>query len=134
MRAEAGGPVQVVIGIGINVLLDDAARAAVAATGNVADDIRAQLQPIPDRNDIVAALLERLVPALEEFPRLGLAPHLANWDRVDALKNCEVRVENAGEVTRGLARGIDAHGALLLETRDGVQRFVSGEVSVRLDQ
>lgn len=133
MRTEAGGPVHVVIGIGINVLLDDAARAAVAASGNVADDIHAQLQPIPDRNAIVAALLERVVPALAEFPRSGLTPYLASWDRVDALKDREVRVENAGEVTRGLARGIDAHGALLLETRDGVRRFVSGEVSVRLD-
>ena len=38
MRAEAGGPVHVVIGIGLNVVLDDAAREAVKATGNVADD------------------------------------------------------------------------------------------------
>ncbi len=133
MRAEAGGPVHVVIGIGLNVLLDDAARAAVAATDNLADDIRAQLATVPDRNAIVAALLERLVPALEEFPRHGLTPHLADWHRCDVLHDREVRVENAGELTRGMARGIDAHGALLVETPTGVQRFISGEVSVRLD-
>ena len=43
-------------------------------------------------------------------------------------------MENLGEVTRGMARGIDAHGALLVETPGGVQRFISGEVSVRAGQ
>jgi BirA family transcriptional regulator, biotin operon repressor / biotin---[acetyl-CoA-carboxylase] ligase len=133
MRAEAGGPVHLVIGIGLNVVLDDSVRAAVNASGNVADDLKAHGQPVPDRNAVVAALLARLVPALEEFPRSGLAPHLERWNEHDALKDCEVRVENLGEVTRGLARGVDAHGALLLETPGGVSRFISGEVSVRAE-
>jgi BirA family biotin operon repressor/biotin-[acetyl-CoA-carboxylase] ligase len=68
---------------------------------------------------------------LADFPRQGLAPHLANWNARDALQGREVRIENAGELTRGVARGIDAHGALLVETPSGVQRFISGEVSVR---
>jgi len=134
MRAEAGGPVHVVVGVGLNVLLDDAAREAVKATGNIADDIRAHRAAVPDRNQIAAALLARLIPALEGFPRQGLAPHLANWSECDALREQEVRVENAGDITRGVARGIDAHGALLVETPDGVRRFISGEVTVRVDR
>jgi biotin-(acetyl-CoA carboxylase) ligase len=31
------------------------------------------------------------------------------------------------------ARGIDSHGALLVETPAGVRRFISGEVTVRID-
>jgi BirA family biotin operon repressor/biotin-[acetyl-CoA-carboxylase] ligase len=134
MRAEAGGPVHVVVGIGLNVLLDDAARDAVKVTGNIADDLRAHRSPVPDRNAIVAALLTRLIPALEGFPRHGLAPHLANWHDCDALFDREVRIENAGEISRGMARGIDTHGALLVETPGGVQRFISGEVTVRIDR
>ena len=88
--------------------------------------------PVPDRNAIVAALLNRLVPALDNFPRHGLKPHLSHWNACDALMDREVSVENAGEVMRGVARGIDAHGALLIETPDGVRRFISGEVSVRV--
>jgi BirA family biotin operon repressor/biotin-[acetyl-CoA-carboxylase] ligase len=134
MRAEAGGPVHVVIGVGINVLLDEAARAAVAATGNVADDVQAHCTPVPDRNAIVAALLAQLVPLLGDYPRHGLTPHLLRWNEHDALLGREVRVENSGEITRGVARGIDAHGALLVETPTGVQRFISGEVSVRVER
>jgi BirA family biotin operon repressor/biotin-[acetyl-CoA-carboxylase] ligase len=81
----------------------------------------------------VAALLARLIPAFEGFPRHGLAPHLENWHDCDALHGHEVRVENAGEISRGVARGIDAHGALLVETPAGVRRFISGEVTVRVD-
>jgi BirA family biotin operon repressor/biotin-[acetyl-CoA-carboxylase] ligase len=133
MRAESGGPVHVVVGIGLNVVLDDAARAAVKATGNTADDIRAQTKAVPDRNAIVASLLSRLIPAFEGFPRHGLTPHLDNWHHCDALRDREVRVENAGEITRGVARGVDAHGALLVETPTGVRRFISGEVTVRIE-
>jgi BirA family biotin operon repressor/biotin-[acetyl-CoA-carboxylase] ligase len=50
------------------------------------------------------------------------------------LQDREVRIENQGEITRGVARGIDTHGALLVETPDGVRRFISGEVTVRVDQ
>jgi BirA family biotin operon repressor/biotin-[acetyl-CoA-carboxylase] ligase len=132
MRAEAGGPVHVVIGIGLNVLLDEGARAAVKAAGNVADDIRAHRDPAPDRNAIVAGVLRRLVPALRDFPRHGLKPHLSHWGACDALFDRPVNVENAGEITSGIARGVDSHGALLVETPGGVQRFISGEVSVRV--
>lgn len=131
MRAEAGGPVHVVIGIGLNVRLDDDARRTIQAAGNVADDIHSHREPAPGRNIIVAGLLRRLLPALREFPRHGLKPHLSHWNACDALFDHEVSVENAGEITRGIARGIDTHGALLVETPGGVQRFISGEVSVR---
>jgi hypothetical protein len=35
-------------------------------------------------------------------------------------------------VARGVARGIDLRGALMLETREGLRRFISGDVTVRL--
>jgi BirA family transcriptional regulator, biotin operon repressor / biotin---[acetyl-CoA-carboxylase] ligase len=134
MRAEAGGPVQIVAGFGLNVRLDDAAREAVSATGNIADDIHSRAAITPERNRIVAALLENLVPALAEFPHSGLTPHLADWNDCDVLFDREVRIENQGEITRGIARGIDAHGALLVETPGEVRRFISGEVTVRFER
>jgi BirA family biotin operon repressor/biotin-[acetyl-CoA-carboxylase] ligase len=53
------------------------------------------------------------------------------WRRADALRGRPVTVLNGEERTRGLARGIDATGALLVEAAQGLRKFVSGEVSVR---
>lgn len=131
MRAESAGPVHVVVGVGLNVMLDDAARAAVRDSGNTADEICAHCSPAPDRNAIVAALLERLLPALARFPADGFTPWLARWHECDLLTGREVAIDNAGESLRGVARGVDAHGALLVESPAGVRRFISGEVTVR---
>ena len=133
MRAEAGGPVFVVVGLGLNVRLDVSARAAVKAAGAVADDLASHGAVAPDRNEVAAAVLAALLPALDRFAREGFAPHHPHWSARDALRDRAVCVENAGEISRGLARGIDAHGALLVETPAGVRRFVSGEVTVRAE-
>jgi biotin-(acetyl-CoA carboxylase) ligase len=42
-----------------------------------------------------------------------------------------VNVSAAAGNTRGIARGIDMHGALVVETPQGVRRFISGDVTVR---
>ena len=42
-----------------------------------------------------------------------------------------MNVSAADGVARGVARGIDLRGALMLETPQGIRRFVSGDVTVR---
>ena len=53
------------------------------------------------------------------------------WRHADALRGRAVTVLNGEERTRGLARGVDLSGALLVESPQGLKKFVSGEVSVR---
>jgi BirA family transcriptional regulator, biotin operon repressor / biotin---[acetyl-CoA-carboxylase] ligase len=130
LRAEASGPACVVIGLGLNVALGDALLSEIAATGIAPTDLRhAGLGAA--RNAVVAALITAIVQGLVEFERAGLKPFLAEWRDADALRGRPVNVIAGAGLTRGLARGIDAHGALLVETRQGVQRFISGDVSVR---
>ena len=40
-------------------------------------------------------------------------------------------VENGNTVAEGVALGIDARGALLLQTEQGQQTFYTGDVSLR---
>jgi BirA family biotin operon repressor/biotin-[acetyl-CoA-carboxylase] ligase len=53
------------------------------------------------------------------------------WRHADALHGVAVRVMVGETIHKGLARGIDAGGALMLETPGGLLRFISGEVSLR---
>ena len=53
---------------------------------------------------------------------------LGAYDARDALRGREVLCSDG---LSGIARGVDAQGALLLETTQGVQKISSAEVSVR---
>ncbi|MGE0581498.1 MAG: biotin--[acetyl-CoA-carboxylase] ligase [Steroidobacteraceae bacterium] len=130
MRAEASGPVVVVIGIGVNVALGAPARSQVAAAGNTAIDV-VELGGSADRNALVAGLVREVVGALPVFAAEGLTPFAAEWRQADALRGRAVSVALGTDPQVGIARGIDAGGALLVETPGGLQRFVAGEVSVR---
>jgi BirA family biotin operon repressor/biotin-[acetyl-CoA-carboxylase] ligase len=132
MRAEAGGPTYVVIGVGINVALGEQLKKQIAATGTEpADLVAAGADPVP-RNSIAAHLTEEIVAGLLTFEEQGLRPFLEEWERADALRGRPVNVQAGAERVGGIARGIDIGGALLLETpTTGLRKFVSGEVSVR---
>jgi BirA family biotin operon repressor/biotin-[acetyl-CoA-carboxylase] ligase len=130
LRAEAGGPAHVVIGVGLNARLGALARRAIAATGVQAADLN-DAQISARRDKVVAALIEELILALEAFQREGLLPFIQAWRDADALHGAQAQVVIGETQHRGIARGIDADGALMLETPAGVLRFISGEVTVR---
>ena len=131
LRAEAGGPSYVVIGIGLNVALDAGRRSRISATGTEACDLQSLGVSPLKRNEVVASLIQCLLKGLAMFEREGFKPFREEWQRADALRGRAVNLTTGQGSTRGTVRGIDSDGALLLETSEGVMRFVSGEVSVR---
>jgi BirA family biotin operon repressor/biotin-[acetyl-CoA-carboxylase] ligase len=130
LRAEASGPAYVVIGIGMNVVLGDALHRRVEATGTRAADLLGLGIQRADRNGIVAALIASTVAGLERYERDGFSSFAAEWRAADALAGKAVVVSSEHGSVAGHARGIDIDGALCLQTRDGLQRFVTGDVSV----
>jgi BirA family transcriptional regulator, biotin operon repressor / biotin---[acetyl-CoA-carboxylase] ligase len=131
MRAESDGPAYVVIGLGINVALGKRMREQVEATGALPTDLEAAGADPARRNAIVADLVSEIVEGLGAFQRAGLRPFIEEWREADALRGRPVNV-HSGEVSmHGIARGIDTSGALLVEAPGGVQKLISGEVSVR---
>ena len=132
LRAESAGPAYVVIGIGLNVALGEAVSRKIAAAGLAAADLSSAGSAAPSRNRLAAGLIAECLRGLTEFEREGLKPFMDEWRAADALRGRPVEVRAAeGTTTRGFARGIDVHGALMLDTPAGVKRFISGDVSVR---
>jgi BirA family biotin operon repressor/biotin-[acetyl-CoA-carboxylase] ligase len=131
LRAEGSGPALVVIGIGLNLALGPRLSAAVRASGTEAADLSALGGEPCDRNQLAAALLAACVSGLARFEQDGFRSFMAEWRAADALAGKEVMVSGEGAAIAGHARGIDMDGALCVQTREGLQRFVTGEVSVR---
>ena len=131
LRGESAGPACVVIGIGVNVALGGSLLEKIAALGLAATDLKSAGLEDVSRNTIAAALVSACLRGLVAFEREGLKPFAEEWRLADALRGRSVDVTAGAGIARGLARGIDVHGALLVETRQGVERFIAGDVTVR---
>jgi BirA family transcriptional regulator, biotin operon repressor / biotin---[acetyl-CoA-carboxylase] ligase len=131
LRTEASGVTYVVIGIGINVQIDAALAARVASTGIEPIDLHSLASGALSRNAIAASCIEQCVLGLRLFESEGLRLFADEWQRADVLRGQLVSVRDGNAITRGIARGIDLRGALLVETPQGLCRFNSGEVTVR---
>lgn len=131
LRAESAGPASVVIGIGLNVALGAKVLQAVGETGVSPIDLVSAGLTHPSRNALAAGLVTQIVRGLLLFEKEGLKPFAEEWRSADALRGRQIDVHTMEGVARGVARGIDLHGALVVETPNGVRRFISGDVTVR---
>jgi BirA family transcriptional regulator, biotin operon repressor / biotin---[acetyl-CoA-carboxylase] ligase len=131
VRAEASGPAHVAIGVGLNVRLSSAMRAQIEALGVEAAAVADACSAPPSRNFIAGAIIDALLSMLADFERDGFSGFREAWTALDALRDRPAQVLMGEAVICGTARGVDAHGALLLERDGRLQEFVSGEVSLR---
>ena len=129
MRGEVGATGTVVVGIGLNLAMGTASGA-----GEI-DQPWTDLQRVcgqdVDRNALAGALLSAVMAALARYDEAGLAPFMAGWRRFDAFRDRPVVLLTGSGRVEGVARGIDAAGALRVESGGRMQRFFSGEVSLR---
>jgi BirA family biotin operon repressor/biotin-[acetyl-CoA-carboxylase] ligase len=132
LRGEAGGPAHVVIGIGVNISLPEETRLEVEAGGVAVAAVADACRQPPSRNFAAGAILDELLSMLLQYERFGFAAFRDAWTALDGLSGRPAQVIVGQSSILGIARGVDADGALLLETPDRLQRFVSGEASLRL--
>jgi len=127
---ESTGPCAVIIGIGLNVEMPRQAAANIdqpwidLCTLVGADRL--------SRNHLAATLLDHLLPAITQFEAEGMQAFMEEWQRHDVAHGRQVNLHLNNEVISGTACGIDAGGALLVETAAGRRRFTTGEVSLRV--
>jgi BirA family biotin operon repressor/biotin-[acetyl-CoA-carboxylase] ligase len=111
-----------VIGIGINI----GPRAAEGLRTPPA--WLQELMPDSDAAQAFDLVAPAVVHAVLDFAEQGMEPLRAAYQARDALYGSGVVCSDG---LSGIARGIDAQGALLLETAQGLQKISSAEVSVR---
>lgn len=133
LAAEAHGGAHVVVGVGLNVALPAALLRTLCDWPRGAVDVATALgRPPPPRAVIAAALVNELAELFADYPTLGFAAYRTEWRSADYLRGRAVRLEESTGRSFGTALGIDADGALLVETEAGKRRrVVAGDVSVR---
>jgi BirA family biotin operon repressor/biotin-[acetyl-CoA-carboxylase] ligase len=76
-------------------------------------------------------MLERLLPLLADFEQGGFAVWRERWQSLDAYRDQAVLLTSGSEQKAGIARGVDEHGALIVESDAGVISAYGGELSLR---
>ncbi|UDG79245.1 Bifunctional ligase/repressor BirA [Candidatus Ecksteinia adelgidicola] len=116
-----------VIGIGINIAMQDTFK-------NIINKKWINLQEAGiyiDRNKLTAILINEIRYSLKKFECSGMIPFLDRWRRLDNFINQSVKLLINKHYIFGICRGIDQHGALLLDQEGIVKSFFNGEISLR---
>jgi BirA family biotin operon repressor/biotin-[acetyl-CoA-carboxylase] ligase len=125
--------VVIVVGVGINIAPRDKVEVALSALPPT--DLASCGGCALDRNRITSEIAMALEDRLGLFTRAGFAAFVDEWNAVDAFHDREVQLGSttarSDEARRGIARGVDDTGALLLEIDGACTRIISGDVSLR---
>ncbi|MDG4554811.1 MAG: bifunctional biotin--[acetyl-CoA-carboxylase] ligase/biotin operon repressor BirA [Candidatus Competibacter sp.] len=129
---SSAGALHVVAGIGLNVALP---RQEALAIDQPWVDLREILGAEGvSRNRLAALLINELVEILGRFEQGGFAGLAGEWARFDLSVGRRVRLRLPNAAVTGIVRGVDASGALLLESTDGrVNAYLGGEIGLRIE-
>jgi len=127
-----GGAAHCVLGIGVNVRVP-------AHVGAGIDQAWVDLTQVTggpvDRNELAAAIVGRLHEHMVAFRSLGFDDRVRRaWQARDPYRDRRIVARSEQGELRGIARGIDASGALVIETGTGRTAIGAGEVSIRLEE
>ncbi|MDR0934301.1 MAG: biotin--[acetyl-CoA-carboxylase] ligase [Burkholderiaceae bacterium] len=126
-RAKTGEN-RAVIGVGLNLLLPEELEARIGQPAAEARWLAGM-----DKNDLMAALLNKLAESFVSFDRQGLTAFIQPWNALHAYNERQVTLLRDGQPQQsGRVIGIDAHGRLMLETEAGNAVFSAGDISLRV--
>lgn len=136
VQGDPAGECQVAIGVGLNVevpvLPGDTQQAAIEQPWtDLSAVLRACQQPLPDRNALVAALLNELLPTLQDMEASGFASYRDEWQAHDYCRGKILQVNQGTELVSGRGMGVDRQGAYRIETPKGILTVSGGEISLR---
>ena len=131
MSAEVDGACYVVVGVGVNLALPQSSKVHITQQ---AVDVKEIIGRFVDRQQITVALMSHIVSLLADYAQQGFGAWRSKWQTYDALYGQNVQILGFAEPMEGVAQGIDATGALLLQTPTDLHSISGGEVSVRKKQ
>jgi len=127
MSGQVDSQCQLIIGVGVNMAMSDEQGKGIDQPWS---DL-SELVDMPDKTALVIELQKQLKRDIQLFEREGLAAFKARWQAADLFFGREIRLLMADNFVDGICRGVDEQGAVLLETADGMQAFIGGEISLR---
>jgi len=127
-RIEAAGTCDVVLGLGLNIKLPEKRMGKIE---QAVTDIAQNCIERPARNELAITVIEELVCMLQQYAKEGFAPFIEEWRKYDCLQGKQAQLHLAEAKMAGEVLGIDENGLLIMQSDGVIQKFTSGELSVR---
>jgi BirA family biotin operon repressor/biotin-[acetyl-CoA-carboxylase] ligase len=128
LEGQAMEPCHCVIGIGLNINMPSKSAELVDQPWT---DLSSAIGVEIDRNVLAANIISALIKRLTVHGQTGISTMIAQWQAQDFYLNKPVTLITGNNNTRGICRGINTQGALLLEVNGKVSPVYGGEVSLR---
>lgn len=129
LQGDMEGPSTAVMGIGINMNLPESLRSTI---DQPVIDLHSVTAENIDPNKLLGHILKHCADVLSDFERDGFASVRQEWSQYHAYDAKPVRLLMPdGREVQGIVSGVAEDGILLVETAVGLQRFSSGEISLR---
>ncbi len=127
MSGQAGGAAHLVIGMGINISMPKEIEGIDQPWTSLVD----ATDQLPERNQLAGTLINAWQEALEDYEMKGMSDFVGRWNRLDNFIDRPVKLILGKKEVKGIVKGINEQGALLLETPEGIESFIGGEISLR---
>lgn len=128
LEGQALEPSHSVIGIGLNLNMPSESARAIDQQWT---DLQSHAIENIDRDKLCAQLINCLWTRLVRHNEQGLVSMVEEWHKHDIYLNKSVKLLTGDRVTKGICRGINSQGALLLDVDGEVKPIYGGEVSLR---
>lgn len=132
ISGQAGGAAHLVIGMGMNLLMDPVKAAQIDQPWTSLAEVAGN-QSI-DRNRLAIEFIHSWTRVLNEYQEHGMANFVERWQELDNFIDRPVKLIMGNKEIYGIDRGINEHGAVLLETDRGVEAYIGGEISLRSNE
>ena len=128
-RSGSGGSVTVVAGIGINVDIREPLDFAVEHDwAHKAVDLKSIASQPPSRAVLAGTIVNHLYATFAGFEEVGFGGYVEAWRDHDWLLGRTITVDTPERQVTGVAAGVDSDGALLVDSKEGQRRIISGSI------
>ena len=129
VAGETAGPTHMVMGLGLNMRMPPEYELDIDQAYTDLHKVCGRAVP---RNQLVAAVLNQLATMLVRFQVEGFQAFHQQWQALDAYYNRTVVLQLPDGPITGVAKGVNADGALGLHRGGQIHWLQSGEISLRV--
>lgn len=132
MSGQADGPANLVIGMGMNLVMVKESEDKVGQPWISLSEVIGHNKV--DRNRLAIAFIDAWTQTLRDYQLSGMGNFVERWKRLDNFIDRPIKLIMGNREICGIDRGINETGAVLLETENGIEAFIGGEISLRSNE